>query len=67
MFIKIVITVFILIVMLNMLMALRVMLKGGDKPMSHYLGRRLLFSVLIIALILLALATGLIQPHPRPY
>jgi hypothetical protein len=50
-----------------MLFALRVMLKGGEKPMTHYLGKRLIFSVLVILLVLLAMALGIIQPNPRPY
>ncbi|MGY5451085.1 DUF2909 domain-containing protein [Agarivorans sp. MS3-6] len=67
MVIKLLITALILFVVINMVFALRVMLKGGDKPMSHYLGRRLILSVIAIAIVLLALATGLIQPNPRPY
>jgi hypothetical protein len=36
-------------------------------PMSKFIGRRVMVSAVIIALILLAIATGLIQPNPRPY
>lgn len=35
--------------------------------MSHYIGRRVAFSVVAIVLILVALATGIITPNPRPY
>lgn len=36
-------------------------------PMSRYLGRRLLISIIIIMLLLIGLSSGLIDPHPRPY
>lgn len=65
--IKILLAVLILFVFANMLFALRVMLKGGDKPISYYLGRRLIFSCLVILLILAAMALGFIQLNPRPY
>lgn len=35
--------------------------------MSKYIGRRVMTSALIIVVILLAMATGLITPNPRPY
>lgn len=55
-------------IILNLFRALPVMLKGrGSQPMSRYLGRRLLISVLLFALLLIALATGYITPNPRPY
>ncbi|MGR5069154.1 MULTISPECIES: DUF2909 family protein [Vibrio] len=37
------------------------------KPMSHYLGRRVMFSALVVILLLIALSTGMITPNPRPY
>jgi hypothetical protein len=44
------------------------MVKGDEKvPMSRYLGRRVIFSVLVILLLLVALGTGLISPNPTPY
>ncbi|MFQ3207916.1 MAG: uncharacterized membrane protein YjjB (DUF3815 family) [Glaciecola sp.] len=44
------------------------MLKNDqEKNMSKYIGRRVLASALIIGLILIALATGIIQPNPKPY
>jgi hypothetical protein len=36
-------------------------------PMSKFIWRRVMVSAVIIDLILLAIATGLIQPNPRPY
>lgn len=35
--------------------------------MSYFIGRRVAFSALAIVLILIALATGVITPNPRPY
>ncbi|PNM62655.1 DUF2909 domain-containing protein [Vibrio harveyi] len=37
------------------------------KPMSHYLGRRVMFSALVVILLLVALGAGWIAPNPRPY
>jgi hypothetical protein len=36
-------------------------------PMSKYIGRRLMFSVAIVVLLIIGLLTGLITPNPRPY
>jgi hypothetical protein len=46
-----------------------VMLKNDPNtpPMSKYIGRRMIFAVLIIGFIVVAMATGLITPNPRPY
>jgi hypothetical protein len=45
------------------------MLKGGEGTtrMSKHLGRRLAFSVAVMALLLVLLATGVITPNARPY
>jgi uncharacterized membrane protein YjjB (DUF3815 family) len=44
------------------------MLKNDqEQNMSKFIGRRVLASALIIGLILIALATGIIQPNPKPY
>ena len=44
------------------------MIKGRtDVRMSRYLGKRVFFSVIVFVLLLIALATGLIEPNPRPY
>nr|WP_085627102.1 DUF2909 family protein [Vibrio parahaemolyticus] len=37
------------------------------KPMSHYLGRRVMFSALVVILLLIALSSGWLAPNPRPY
>ncbi|MDB1126224.1 DUF2909 domain-containing protein [Vibrio algarum] len=39
----------------------------NKRPMSHYLGRRLLFSALVVVLLIVALSSGLIEPNSRPY
>jgi hypothetical protein len=53
----------------NLFKAMRIMLKTGetDENMSKFIGRRVITSVIIFALIILAVATGLIEPNPRPY
>ncbi len=44
------------------------MVKGEQtQPMSHYLGRRVLYSVLVVLLLLVALGLGIVEPNPRPY
>tara|TARA_B100002049_G_scaffold232317_1_gene211224 strand:- start:801 stop:974 length:174 start_codon:yes stop_codon:yes gene_type:complete len=52
----------------NLFFALRVMMKGNNngQPMSKFIGRRVLTSAIIVALILIAVATGLITPNPSP-
>jgi len=64
-----IILIFLLVIMLfNLFRAMQIMLKNDKKePMSKYIGRRVLTSAIIVLLILLAVATGLITPNPRPY
>ncbi|EGQ7832186.1 DUF2909 domain-containing protein [Vibrio vulnificus] len=35
--------------------------------MSHYLGRRVRLSALVVLFLLIALTTGWVEPNPRPY
>ena len=67
--VKLVIVVLLALVIISLFQALFVMLKGGDGTtrMSKHLGRRLAFSVAVIALLLVLLATGVITPNARPY
>jgi hypothetical protein len=52
----------------NLAFAMRVMMKGESKQkMSKFIGRRVMASVIIVVLILIAIATGIITPNPRPY
>lgn len=67
--VKLVIVVLLALVIISLFQALFVMLKGGDGTtrMSKHLGRRLAFSVAVVALLLVLLATGVITPNARPY
>lgn len=67
--VKIVFVLLLALVVFSLFQALFVMLKGGDGStrMSKHLGRRLAFSVAVMALLLVLLATGVIAPNPRPY
>ena len=67
--VKLVIVVLLALVIVSLFQALFVMLKGGDGTtrMSKHLGRRLAFSVAVVALLLVLLATGVITPNARPY
>ncbi|HTF97973.1 MAG TPA: DUF2909 domain-containing protein [Cellvibrio sp.] len=69
MFIKIVLIVLLLLVVISLFQALYIMLKNDETApkMSKFLGRRLMFSALVVLVILILLATGVITPHPRPY
>jgi hypothetical protein len=40
---------------------------SSEKPMSYYLGRRVLFSAIVIILLIIALQSGFLTPNPRPY
>jgi len=66
--VKITIGLLLLFVIFNLFKAMMIMLKGDqDRPMSTFIGRRLMASVVILGLILIALATGVITPNPTPY
>lgn len=69
MLIKILIGGLLLFMVFNLFKAMLIMLKDdpNSPPMSKYIGRRVITSVVIVLLILLAMATGLITPNPRPY
>ncbi|AAN57570.1 DUF2909 domain-containing protein [Shewanella oneidensis MR-1] len=69
---KCVLVLLLLFIIFNLGRALIIMVKGGDQtadnpvPMSRYLGRRVIFSLLVILLLLVALGTGLIGLNPTP-
>lgn len=66
--IKIIVGGLLIFMVFNLFKAMMVMLKSdGTVPMSKFIGRRVLLSVLIVLILLIAIATGLIQPNPRPY
>ncbi|QQX80585.1 DUF2909 domain-containing protein [Shewanella sp. KX20019] len=65
---KVVLVLLLLFILFNLARAMLVMVKGEKSvPMSQYLGRRVIFSVMVVVLLLLALGTGIIAPNPRPY
>ncbi|MBL4831751.1 MAG: DUF2909 domain-containing protein [Aliivibrio sp.] len=70
---KIVLVLLLLFIIFNLGRALFLMVKGRDptkteqKPMSHFLGRRVLLSALIVVALIIALASGFIDPNNRPY
>ncbi|RJF38153.1 DUF2909 domain-containing protein [Pseudoalteromonas gelatinilytica] len=66
--IKIIIVLLLLYILFNLFRALFVMMsaKEHSKPMSHYLGRRVLFSGVVLIIIIAALKLGLIQTNPSP-
>lgn len=68
MLVKIILVLLLIFMLFNLFRAMQIMLKDDQKePMSKYIGRRVLTSAIIVLLILLAVATGLITPNPRPY
>lgn len=66
---KIILALLLLFTLVNLFRALFAMLRNDPtKPsMSHFLGRRVGFSVLAIIIVLVLMATGILQPNPRPY
>jgi len=69
MLIKIIIALLLLFILVNLFRAGLAMLRQQDTtvPMSHFLGKRVLYSAIALALILVAIAAGVITPNPRPY
>ncbi|NOI65371.1 MULTISPECIES: DUF2909 domain-containing protein [unclassified Vibrio] len=71
---KITLVVMLFFIIFNLARALFHMVKepssserGERRPMSHFLGRRLMFSALVVVLLIIALSSGLIEPNSRPY
>lgn len=69
MWIKIIVVSLLAIVVFSLFQALIVMLKNDEAApkMSKFLGRRLIFSAVVILFLIILLLTGVITPHPRPY
>jgi hypothetical protein len=67
--IKIFIVLLLFFIIFNLFSAMFSMLKQDPNrpPMSHFIGRRLIWSVALIVVLLLCLALGIIQPNTRPY
>lgn len=69
MLVKIIVIALVLFMIYNLFKALFVMNKNDPNkpPMSQYIGRRVMTSVVIVLLLLLGIITGVITPNPRPY
>ncbi|MBM7456289.1 hypothetical protein HNR62_002175 [Oceanisphaera litoralis] len=67
MLLKLLIVLLLLCMIGNLLLSLKAMLSQRDPVlMSRYIGRRLLFAVIIMLLLIVALATGLLVPNATP-
>lgn len=67
MLIKLLIVLLLVVMIGNLLLGLKALVSGRDPVlMSRYIGRRLIFAVVIVLLLVLAMASGLIQPNPTP-
>ncbi|WP_394227490.1 DUF2909 domain-containing protein [Pseudoalteromonas spongiae] len=69
MLIKLIIVFLLFYIVFSLFKALFCMLKSDAtaNSMSHYLGRRVLFSALVLMIILLAMLFGIITPNSNPY
>ncbi|UUO23906.1 DUF2909 domain-containing protein [Colwellia sp. M166] len=69
MLIKIMIIGLLMLMVYNLFKALFAMNKNDPEkpPMTKFIGRRVVTSVVIILLLLVGIFTGLITPNPRPY
>ncbi|KXI23960.1 DUF2909 domain-containing protein [Photobacterium sanguinicancri] len=68
MLIKALVVCLLVFIIFNLFRALPVMLgKRQGVPLSRYLGHRLWLSVVVFALLLIGIATGLVEPNPRPF
>lgn len=69
MLIKLLLIALLLFIVFNLFRALWLMMKNdpNQPAMSVFLGRRLIWSVAVVVLIVLAMGLGLLSPHPRPY
>lgn len=66
---KVILILLMLFMVFNLFRAMFAMLRNDpSKPsMTHYLGKRVFYSALAMAIILIMLATGLLPTNPRPY
>ncbi len=69
MLIKIIIVGLLAFMTYNLFKALFIMNKNDPNkpPMSKFIGRRVITSVVIVLLLLLGIVTGVITPNPRPF
>ncbi len=53
--------------LVSLFQAMMIMIRNDkSQSMTKYIGRRVLTSAIIVIIMLLAVATGLIEPNPRP-
>ena len=65
---KLVLLLLLFFIIFNLARALFMMVIGKTpRPMSDYLGRRVLFSAIVVVVLLLALSSGVLIPNVRPY
>lgn len=69
MWIKLLLIALLLFIVFNLFRALFLMLKNDENQpsMSKFLGRRVLWSAVVLIAVILALQFGLLTPHNRPY
>ena len=68
MIIKLLIVLLLTMVLISLFRALYQLVRGQTHlPASHYLGRRVIFSVLLVILLLLAMMSGLLTLNPSPF
>jgi cytochrome bd-type quinol oxidase subunit 2 len=69
MWIKFLLIALLLFIVFNLFRALYLMLKNDENQpsMSKFLGRRVMWSAVVLIAVILALQFGLITPHDRPY
>ncbi len=69
---KILLVLLLIFIIINLAFALVALVKGnqdnGERLLpSHFLGKRLILSIIVVLLLLFAMASGLVIPHHRPY
>lgn len=69
MLIKIIVVGLLAFMIYNLFRALFIMNKNDPNkpPMSKFIGRRVITSVVIILLLVIGILTGVITPNPRPF
>ncbi|BDX04557.1 DUF2909 domain-containing protein [Planctobacterium marinum] len=67
--VKIIVALLLLFMIYNLFKAMMIMLKNepGQGSMTKFIGRRVMTSAIIILLLVIAVATGIITPNPRPF
>ncbi|KAB0461922.1 DUF2909 domain-containing protein [Vibrio kanaloae] len=66
---KIVLVALLFFIVFNLMKGLIQIASGkyNGKRLSHFLGRRVMLSAIVVLLLLIALGSGVITPNPRPY